>query len=158
MGQRVIVVGGGAIGSAIAYWLTRDPAFAGTVTVLERDPSYRHASSALSASSIRQQYSTTVNIEIGKLGIGFLRSLATHLAVDGEVPEIGLVEPGYLFLATEAGLPTLLANHEVQRAAGADVLILQPGDLTGGSPGSMSRGWPAGRSASPGRDGSTATG
>ena len=55
---RVAIIGGGAIGSAVAYWLTADPAFAGEVVVVERDPAYRAASSALSASSIRQQFST----------------------------------------------------------------------------------------------------
>ena len=35
--RRVVIIGGGAIGSAIAYWLTADPAFAGEVVVLERD-------------------------------------------------------------------------------------------------------------------------
>ncbi len=153
MHHGVAIIGGGAVGSAIAYWLTLDPAFDGTVTVIERDPAYRQASSALSASSIRQQYSTIVNIEIGRFGIDFLRRLADHLAVDGEVPEIGLVEPGYLYLATEAGMPALLANHEVQRSAGADVAILQPSGLAerfswlnleglaGGSLGLSGEGW-----------------
>ena len=58
---RVVIVGGGAIGSAVAYWLTADPAIAGEVVVVERDPSYARASSALSASSILQQFSSPVN-------------------------------------------------------------------------------------------------
>jgi L-2-hydroxyglutarate oxidase LhgO len=44
----VVVIGGGVMGSALAYWLTRlEPGRA--VTVVERDPTYEHASSALSA-------------------------------------------------------------------------------------------------------------
>ena len=63
--QRVLIIGGGAIGSAIAYFLTRRPgSFA--VTVIERDPGYRQASTALSASSIRQQFSTAVNIRMSQ--------------------------------------------------------------------------------------------
>ena len=102
--QRVVIIGGGAIGSAAAYWLTADPGFVGEVIVVERDPTYREASSALSASSIRQQFSTAVNIEIGKFGIGFLRDVGRTLAVGDEHPDIGLTEPGYLFLATAAGV------------------------------------------------------
>ena len=98
---HVVIVGGGAIGSSIAWWLTREPGM--EVTVVERDPTYARASSALSGSSIRQQFSTPVNIEIGHFGIGFLREIGRHLAVDGEAPDIGLMEPGYLFLASEAG-------------------------------------------------------
>ena len=148
-----MIIGGGAIGSAVAYWLTADPAFVGEVVVVERDPTYRAASSALSASSIRQQFSTPVNIAIGLFGIGFLRGIGETLAVNGERPDIGLVEPGYLFLATEPGMATLRANHAVQVAHGADVELLTPDelrrrypwltveDLAGGSHGRTGEGW-----------------
>ena len=66
MTRHVVIVGGGVIGSAIASFVLRDPAFRGTVSVVERDPTYARASSALSASSIRQQFSTAVNVEIGR--------------------------------------------------------------------------------------------
>ena len=56
--RRVVIVGGGAIGSSIAYHLAAHPRYAGDVTVVERDPTYARAASALSASSIRQQFST----------------------------------------------------------------------------------------------------
>ena len=41
-------------------------------------------------------------------------------------PVIGLVEPGYLFLASAAGVAALERNHAVQRAHGADVELLDP--------------------------------
>jgi glycine/D-amino acid oxidase-like deaminating enzyme len=124
---RVVIIGGGAIGSSIAWWLTREPDV--EVTVVERDPAYARASSALSASSIRQQFSTAVNIEIGRFGIGFLREIGRHLTVDGEAPDIGLIERGYLFLASEAGLDILRDNHRLQREHGADVALLGPAEL-----------------------------
>lgn len=122
------IVGGGAIGSSIAYWLTCGP-WPGEVVVIERDPTYACASSALSASAIRQQFSTPVNIAIGQHGFAFLRRAAELLAVDGERAEVGLVERGYLFLATPAGVPTLEDNHRVQRDHGADVELLSPAAL-----------------------------
>ncbi len=124
--MHIVIIGGGVIGSAIAYFTLADAAFAGSVTVIERDPSYARASSALSASSIRQQFSTPVNVAIGRFGIDFLREAGRRLAVDGDAPALGLVEPGYLFLATAAGRATLEANHAVQRAHGADVALLAP--------------------------------
>ena len=128
-GQKVAIIGGGAIGSAVACFLLQDPAFAGEVTVIERDPTYARASSALSASSIRQQFSTAINIEIGQFGIEFLRGVGERLAVGGERPEIGLVEGGYLFLASAAGRATLEENHRIQKTLGADVALLDPAGL-----------------------------
>ena len=125
----VVIVGGGAVGSSIAYFLARDPGFGGKVIVVERDPTYKTASSALSASSIRQQFSTPTNIQLSRFGIDFLRAIGTHLEVDGEQPDIGLREPGYLFLASPDGVRVLEANHGVQTAYGADVALLDPADL-----------------------------
>lgn len=119
----IVIVGGGAIGSAIAYFLTlQQPGV--PVLVIERDPSYAQASSALSASSIRQQFSTAINIALSQFGIGFLRNLKTELAVGNDQPDIGLVEDGYLYLATQAGEAVLRDNHALQRAHDVDVALL----------------------------------
>jgi glycine/D-amino acid oxidase-like deaminating enzyme len=125
--SRVVIIGGGAIGSSTAYWLTTEPGL--EVVVVERDPTYSKASSALSASSIRQQFSTPVNIAIGRFGFAFLKEAARRLAVEGDAPDVALVERGYLFLASDAGLAALRDNHRVQRAHGADVALLSPEEL-----------------------------
>jgi len=121
---NVVIVGGGAMGSSIAYHLKSDPAFTGSVAVIERDPTYARASSALSASSIRQQFSTPLNIQLSRFGIGFLRAARETLGVD-----LGLKEPGYLFLASTAGEAVLRANHAVQRGEGCSVELLDPAAL-----------------------------
>ncbi|CAG0977591.1 sarcosine oxidase, subunit beta [Burkholderiales bacterium] len=151
--HHIVIVGGGVIGSAIASFTLRDPAFRGAVTVVERDPTYARASSALSASSIRQQFSTAINVEIGRFGIEFLRRAGEHLATAGERPDIGLVEPGYLFLARAAGAGVLERNHALQRSLGVDVALLDPpalrercpwlatGDIAKASLGLSGEGW-----------------
>ncbi len=124
----IAIIGGGVIGSAIAYFLTlQQPGC--EVVVVERDPTYARASSALSASSIRQQFSTDINIQISAFGIGFLRNVGTLLACHGDVPDIGLHEGGYLYLATQAGEATLRENHALQKQHGADVALLSPQQL-----------------------------
>lgn len=125
MQTSILIIGGGVMGAATACFLARD--HGARVTVLERDPSYARASSALSASSIRQQFSTSVNIALSQWSMAFLRRIGDELAVDGDRPQIGLVEAGYLFLAT--GVETLQANHAVQSAASADVVLLSPSQL-----------------------------
>lgn len=124
----IVIIGGGVIGSAIAYYLSlQQPGC--QVVVLERDPSYAQASSALSASSIRQQFSTDINIRISAYGIDFLRNVGTLLACDGDTPDIGLHEGGYLYLATSAGEATLRENHALQQQHGADIALLSPAQL-----------------------------
>ena len=63
-------------------------------------------------------------------GIDFLRAAGERLAVDGEAPDIGLHEGGYLFLASESGRAMLEVNHAVQQAHGADIVLLEPDALT----------------------------
>ena len=126
----VVIAGGGVIGSAIAYFLGADEDFAGRVLVVEPDPSYTECSTTRSCGSIRQQFSTPENIEMALFGIEFLRAAGERLAVDGEAPDIGLHEGGYLFLASESGRAVLEANHAVQQAHGADIALLEPAALT----------------------------
>ena len=117
------------MGSALAYWLTRlEPTV--SVVVIERDPGYATASSALSAASIRQQFTTPVNIRISQSSIEFLRATGELLAVDELKPDIGLTEAGYLYLANDAsGLESLRQAHAIQTQHGAAVALLTPGDL-----------------------------
>ena len=125
----IVIVGGGVMGSATAFFLLSDPGFSGRVTVVEKDPTYRFASSALSASSIRQQFSTPLNIQLSLFGIGFLRDIGRHLALPGETLTIGLREPGYLIMATAEHEALLRRNVELQRAHGADTTVLSPADM-----------------------------
>ncbi len=126
----VVVVGGAATGSSVAAHLLADPAFTGRVLVVEKDPGYRLAASALSAASIRQQYSQAVNIRLSLAGLAFLRDIGRHLGPEGDPPAIGLHEGGYLYLAgDEASAGTLRANHSVQAREGADISLLAPAEL-----------------------------
>ena len=119
----VVICGGAAIGSAVAFSLASDPGFKGRVIVIEKDPTYRLSASALSAASIRQQFSAAVNIRISLYGIAFLRDIGGRLAVDGEAPAIDLHEGGYLYLAGPEGAPILAANQKLQTEEGADIAL-----------------------------------
>jgi glycine/D-amino acid oxidase-like deaminating enzyme len=121
----VVIVGGGAMGCATAAFLLGDPGFDGRIAIVERDPTYREASSALSASSIRQQFSTPENIRMSRFGFEFLRELSRGPDSIG----VGLEERGYLYLAPTGGAATLREVHVVQEAEGAQVALLTPDAL-----------------------------
>jgi FAD-dependent oxidoreductase domain-containing protein 1 len=127
--MNVVIVGGGAIGSSAAYHLATHPRFKGTITVVERDPTYARASSMLSASGIRQQFSTPVSIRMSQYGLQFIRAAGEALAVGGDRPELAFKEHGYLFLASEAGKQILRENVALQRGEGADIAWLDPSGL-----------------------------
>ena len=148
----VAIIGAGIQGAAIAWWLMRlDPAL--RVALIERDTGFSQASSQRSASSIRQQFSHPINIQLSQFGLQFLREAPSLLAVDGEAPEIGLTDPGYLYLARTEGADSLRAQHALQRQHGAPIELLErdalanrfawlrTGDLALGTLGAGAEGW-----------------
>jgi glycine/D-amino acid oxidase-like deaminating enzyme len=125
----VVIIGGAVTGSSAAYHLAANPDFHGRVLVIEKDPSYQKCASALSAASIRQQFSTAVNIKISLYGIEFIREIGDRLEVDGDRPDVGFHEDGYLYLASDDGLAVLKENNDLQRQLGADIVFMAPDEL-----------------------------
>lgn len=120
--ESVVIVGGAIVGSSVAFFL-RDLGYTGAVTVIERDPSYRYSSTALSAASIRTQFGTPVNIHMSLFGADFLRSIRQRF---GPGADIGFTERGYLILGGPETLETRRAGMCMQRREGADVVALTP--------------------------------
>lgn len=127
----VVIVGGAVIGSSVAYFLSANPDFRGSVLVVERDPTYARAATSLSSSSIRVQFSNPINVRISQYGSAFIKDFARTMQVRGEAPpDLNFHQCGYLFLAaTEDQARTLGENHEVQRACGADVVLWDQEEL-----------------------------
>ena len=125
----VVIAGGGVTGCSTALFLAREPDFDGSVLVVERDPTYENAPSAKATGGFRQQFSTPENVRIGLFGVEFVKHLDDYLAIDGETPDVGFRENGYLLVATESMLPTMLENNAVQRSLGADVHFRAPDEL-----------------------------
>lgn len=96
----IIIVGGGVIGSSIAYNLLND-GFNGEVIIFEKDRMYEFASTPRSAGGIRQLFTTGINVEMGKYAVEKYASFGEDMAVDGEPAEIDFQQNGYLFLVHE---------------------------------------------------------
>lgn len=125
----VVIVGGGIIGSACAYFLASHKSFDGTIAVIERDSSYEFASTPRSCGGVRQQFTTPENIRISQFTTEFLARIDEFLTVDGEVPDVNFRENGYLFLGTEDMVPAMKRIHDIQRREGAPVEFLEAGAL-----------------------------
>jgi glycine/D-amino acid oxidase-like deaminating enzyme len=121
----VIIVGGAVVGASTAHFLKAEERFPGSVLVLERDPTYTHASTALSASGIRTQFSNALNVRISQFGLEVIRGAQDRLGAP-----IHFTEWGYLFLAADERQEAILRrNHAVQRSLGADVALLSPEEI-----------------------------
>jgi glycine/D-amino acid oxidase-like deaminating enzyme len=125
----VVIAGGAIVGSSTAYHLTADPGFRGRALVVEKDFTYAKSATALSLSSVRQQFSTRINIRVGLAGVAFVKTAKETLAVDGDAPDLPLVENGYLYLASDAGARILQENHVLQSDEGANIALLEPEEI-----------------------------
>ncbi|CAL1295055.1 unnamed protein product [Larinioides sclopetarius] len=128
--SEYVIIGGGIMGSSIAYALKNRAPDSFEVTVIERDPKYTRSSSALSVGGIRQQFSLEENIKLSLYSADFLRNVKQHLSVlDDDPPDIQFQPQGYLFLASEDGVEQMLRNHKLQKEIGAKVELLKPAHL-----------------------------
>lgn len=125
----VIIVGGGVIGSSVAYNLLHD-GYIGEVTVFEKDPTYTFASTPRSAGGIRQLFTTAINIQIGKYAIEKYSQFPEEMAIDGERAEIDFRQNGYLFLVNdEKGMKHLEEQAKLQHSFGVDSELLSKDEL-----------------------------
>jgi FAD-dependent oxidoreductase domain-containing protein 1 len=116
----VVIVGGGAIGSATAYHLSRlAPDL--VVTVVEKDPTYRYSSTLLSDGNVRIQFNLEENIRISLYAFEVLETFADDMAVGEFRPDPAPRHQGNLFLASGADEAVARHGMELQIALGCDV-------------------------------------
>jgi sarcosine oxidase subunit beta len=108
----VVLIGGGIVGSSIAYHLVA--AGCKNVLVLERETTQGKGSTGKSMGGVRAQFSTPVNIQMSLYSIPFYASFEERLGYPCDYrPQ------GYLFCATnENHMAYLRANYEKQTAIG----------------------------------------
>ena len=119
----ILIVGGGVMGSSIAYHLAND-GFKGRIAVFEKDSSYERASTVLSVGGIRRQFSTEVNIRICQYSLSFYREFGERMEVEGERPVIDFKPRGYLFLGNEKNWPLLVKHQVFQKSLGVETHLL----------------------------------
>jgi sarcosine oxidase subunit beta len=109
---EVVIVGGGIVGSSIAYHLTA--AGCKDVLVVERETVQGKGSTGKSMGGVRAQFSTAVNIQMSLYSIPFYARFDERLGYPADYrPQ------GYLFCATnDKHLTYLRTNYQTQVAMG----------------------------------------
>src|SRR5215469_12631590 len=109
---EVVIIGGGIVGSSIAYHLTA--AGCKNVLVIERETAQGKGSTGKSMGGVRAQFATPVNIQMSLYSIPFYSRFEEVMGHPS-----GYKSQGYLFVATrQAHLDYLRANFERQKSLG----------------------------------------
>ncbi len=112
--SRVLIIGGGIIGVASAYFLA-EAGF--EVLVLERGTTLGGLTTAASLQAVRAQFHDPVNIAFMKASLAFYAEFAQRLDLPGH--DIGFHQQGYLFVtADETAVPALQARVAFQHEHG----------------------------------------
>ncbi len=124
----VIMVGGGVMGCATAYYLTKaDQGL--RVAIVEMDPTYERASTPLSAGNTRVQFNIKENIQISQYGLEVLDRFAAEMAVDDDEPDVVFRRQGNFFLVDEIGRKEAEGGLALQKSLGCQVEWLTPDEI-----------------------------
>ena len=115
-----IIVGGGVMGCATAYYLLKtDPKL--KVAILEKDPIYERASTPLSDGNTRIQFNIKENIQISQYGLEALARFSDDMEVNGEKPDAAFRQQGDLFILDEASREESYDGYLLQKSLGCDI-------------------------------------
>lgn len=116
----VVIVGGGVMGCAIAYYLRRAAPHS-RIAVLEKDTTYAKASTPLSDGNMRVQFNLKENIQMSLYGLEVLSRFAEEMAANGSAPEVSFRQQGNLFIIDEASREESERGLATQKSLGAQV-------------------------------------
>lgn len=121
----VVIIGGAMLGSSVAWFLSDNPDFDGSILVVERDPTYEFTSTVHTNSCIRQQFSREINVCISQFGADFIRNFRTYMRDDPRVPDVALQSFGYMYLADNQNSANALRTaQKVQQSSGAGTIFM----------------------------------
>src|SRR5215469_1876537 len=121
---KIAIVGGGVMGSSIAYYLALAGHAADTV-VIEPDPTYEFAATPRATGGIRQLFTVPENIRMAQYGHEVYGQFEMLMAVDGDPAPIDFHRDGYLWLGSgREDVTALMANWRTQTAHDARVELL----------------------------------
>jgi len=131
----VVIVGGAMYGSSVAWSLTDNPDFDGSILVVERDPTYEFTSTSHTNSCMRQQFSAPINIKVSQFAADFVKNFRDYTGGDERVPQPRLQSYGYMYMAdNEEFAATLREGQALQQANGAGTKHMTPDEIAAAYP------------------------
>lgn len=125
----VVIVGGGCMGAATAYYLTRQGA--GRVVLVEREPQLATQSTGRNAGGVRHQFSDPANIALSRESIALFERFEDEVGTP-----IDFWQDGYLFLLSSPGSVAAFERAvALQRSLGIDVRWLSAAEAAAMTPG-----------------------
>ena len=126
----VVIVGGAMLGSSVAWFLSDNNDFDGSILVVEKDHTYEFSSTAHTNSCMRQQFSSEINVRISQFAADFVKNFRRYLGDDPRVPELQLQSYGYMYLAdNEPFADVLRESQQVQAACGAGTKMMSADEI-----------------------------
>lgn len=124
--SRVLIIGGGIIGVASAYFLAHSGR---QVLLVERSNTFGGLTTAASLQAVRAQFHDPVNIAFMSASLSFYEEFTARLDLPDH--DIGFRQQGYLFVTSdESAIPRLRERVAFQHAHGlTDVEFLAANDL-----------------------------
>lgn len=121
----VVIVGGAMYGSSVAWWLSNNEDFNGTVLVVEKDPTYEFTSTSHTNSCMRQQFSREINVRVSQFAAEFVKNFREYMGGDPRVPDVILQSYGYMYLADNEPFADVLCEcQQIQQVCGAGTKIM----------------------------------
>ena len=128
MNYDIVIIGGGIIGSSVAYHLARDGR-AGTIAVIERDMTYSEAATPRGSGGIRQLFSLPENIEMARYGLDFYKKFDQTMSSKGDQISISFRRQGYLFVSDAGNEKVMEQNFHNQQKMGVKAQLLDNTNL-----------------------------
>ncbi len=124
----VVLIGGGIMGSAAAYFLAASGK-AGNVAVIEPDPTYARAATPAGAGGVRRLMCRPENIRMSQFSLDFYAGFQETMATVDNPADIKFRRQGYLFLTNKKGVAALTDNFATQTIEGVPAELLDVAGL-----------------------------
>ena len=125
---KIVIIGGGVIGSGLAWHLAKAGAADDTV-VIEPDPTYEFAATPRAFGGIRFVQGLRENFEMSRFGHEVYSRFTETVDTSDDPVDVNYHKVGYIFLGKGKDVATFEADHEMLAGAGANVQLLDRAGL-----------------------------